>query len=169
MEPSLSKTGHAFYCAPYPTYLCGPMHFKTHEEMSGWRNYVKARLEDCHDPVVTEVDKSTPVALVHQDLTDIENSCFVIATYDGTSPSVGSSMEMFFAKHNLKPARFVFTVTDCDTYSPWLEYHSDKIFKANGYEGYDQAIHLIKQIKEQMYDFNGHADELENNISTILR
>jgi len=167
-ESQLMKNEENFFEGPYYTYLCGPMHFKTHDEMAGWRNYVKSKLDDCYDPVEREIDKHDVNGIVERDLIDIEASNFLIVNYDGESPSVGSSMEMFFASHNVSPSRLIITVTDCEEYSAFLTYHSDLILKKNGFEGFDKATQIINQMKNLFEQRNNEDKKLNEDILDIL-
>lgn len=105
-------------------YLAGGIH--NNKNTHKWREEAKEIFgkRNCFDPTDKKYDRKTPKNLVMQDLELINNSDFVIVYFD--KPSVGTSMEMFYA---FVMGKTVLTITNKKTLSPWLVYHSTKIFK----------------------------------------
>ena len=90
-----------------------------------WREEAKKVFgkKNCIDPTNKQYDKKPSYKLVKQDLELIDKSDVLVVYYD--KPSVGTSMEMFYAKHNLKKP--VVLVTKKKDLSPWLCYHCSVI------------------------------------------
>jgi hypothetical protein len=66
--------------------------------------------------------------LVNADLLDIDSSDGLLVYYD--RPSVGSSMEVFYAHHVLKKPVVVWNNSD-HVLSPWLLHHADYVTTRN--------------------------------------
>ncbi|MBN1676400.1 MAG: nucleoside 2-deoxyribosyltransferase [Kiritimatiellae bacterium] len=112
-------------------YLSGPIMDEHEGAAREWRN-VAARLLARHflvlDPMRRnfkdrEVDSANEI--VEFDLQDVRDCDIVLVNY--SKPSIGTSMEVFYAAHDL--GRFVvsfapFTFKDC---SPWMVRFSTKI------------------------------------------
>ena len=112
-------------------YLCGPIMDCAVGESKDWRTRAKERLAGRFillDPMRrsfrdTEVDSSNEI--VEFDLQDIRDADLVLVNY--AKASVGTSMEVFYASHDL--GKFViafspFTFKDC---SPWMARFCTKI------------------------------------------
>ena len=112
-------------------YLCGPIMDEHEGEARAWREAAKEQLGEDFlllDPMRRnfkdrEVDSANEI--VEFDLQDIRDADIVIVNYCKTS--IGTSMEVFFAAHDL--GKFVigfspFTFTDC---SPWMVRFCTKI------------------------------------------
>jgi len=112
-------------------YLCGPIMDEVEGHAREWREAAKTYLS--HDFVLLdpmrrnfkdrEVDSANEI--VEFDLQDIRDADIVLVNYN--KASVGTSMEVFYASHDLK--KFVvafspFTFKDC---SPWMVRFSTKI------------------------------------------
>ena len=112
-------------------YLSGPI-MDVHEgEAREWRSVARSLLEDHFsilDPMRRnfkdrEVDSSNEI--VEFDLQDIRDADIILVNY--CKPSIGTSMEVFYAAHDL--GKFVvsfssFEFKDC---SPWMVRFSTKI------------------------------------------
>jgi nucleoside 2-deoxyribosyltransferase len=112
-------------------YLCGPIMDEVEGHAREWREAAKKYLADDFvllDPMRRnfkdrEVDSANEI--VEFDLQDIRDADIVIVNYN--KASVGTSMEVFYASHDLK--KFVvafspFSFKDC---SPWMVRFTTKI------------------------------------------
>lgn len=112
-------------------YLCGPIMDEHEGEARAWREEAKKLLSDNFkllDPMRRnfkdrEVDSANEI--VEFDLQDIREADIVLVNYNKSS--VGTSMEVFYASHELR--KFVvafspFTFQDC---SPWMVRFCTKI------------------------------------------
>jgi len=112
-------------------YLCGPIMDEHEGEARAWRALAKAALEPtfvCLDPMRRnfkdrEVDSANEI--VDFDLQDIRDADLLLVNY--SKNSIGTSMEVFYAAHDL--GRFVvafspFAFQDC---SPWMVKFCTKI------------------------------------------
>lgn len=112
-------------------YLCGPIMDEHEGHARAWREQAKELLKDHFillDPMRRdfkdrEVDSANEI--VEFDLQDIREADIVLVNYN--KASVGTSMEVFYASHELK--KFVvafspFTFQDC---SPWMVRFCTKI------------------------------------------
>lgn len=110
-------------------YLCGPINGRSDTDCMTWRDLVK-RLWDgrCLDPMRRDYrgrEAEFASEIVELDRKDIEDSDAVLVYFD--RPSVGTSMEVFYAKQIGKP---VVVIDQSDApLSPWLVHHSDDITK----------------------------------------
>jgi nucleoside 2-deoxyribosyltransferase len=108
-------------------YLCGPINGCTDEESKSWRDLVsvKANGIGCEtiDPMRRDYRGRESVnyrEIVELDKIDVRTCDVVLVNYE--KPSVGTSMEVFFAWSIGKP---VVVVCRPETnISPWLRYHS---------------------------------------------
>lgn len=134
----------------YYTYLSGPMESCSQDEQSAWRTYVKERLDDCIDPVDSELTKNTPRQIVEQDLSDIDKSTFVLVSCVDTKPeTAGTYMEIMYAHTH---GRYVIVVADSvRKLNPWVRHYSHKRFNRRGMSGYAKAIEHINKLKAE-YD-----------------
>jgi len=112
-------------------YLCGPIMDCAIGEMKDWRTRAKERLAGRFivlDPMRrnfrdNEIDSSNEI--VEFDLQDIRDADLILVNY--SKASVGTSMEVFYASHDL--GKFVisfspYSFKDC---SPWMVRFSTKI------------------------------------------
>jgi nucleoside 2-deoxyribosyltransferase len=112
-------------------YLCGPIMDEHEGHARAWRQKAKELL--AHDFVLLdpmrrnfkdrEVDSANEI--VEFDLQDIRDADIVLVNYN--KPSIGTSMEVFYASHDLN--KFVvafspFSFKDC---SPWMVRFCTKI------------------------------------------
>lgn len=107
-------------------YLCGPINGCTDEEAKDWREAAKVRLPRTRDPMKRDYrgkEAECYREIVDLDKVDIDNSEIILVNYD--KPSVGTSMEIFYAWTKTIP---VIVVCRPETViSPWLRYHSTRI------------------------------------------
>ena len=112
-------------------YLSGPIMDETHTAAKTWREVAKQQLCDHFillDPMRRnfkdrEVDSANEI--VEFDLQDVRDADIIIVNY--SKPSIGTSMEIFYAAHDL--GKFVvgfspFSFKDC---SPWMVKYCTKI------------------------------------------
>lgn len=108
-------------------YLCGPINGRTTEDATNWREAVKAVWPDCLDPMRRdyrgrELEPGIAAEVVQGDIDDINECDALLVFFD--QPSVGTSMEVFYAKHTLgKPVVLIDASTK--PLSPWLLHHTD--------------------------------------------
>lgn len=111
-------------------YLCGPINGRSDAEVLRWREFVKRIwIGRCIDPMRRdyrgkEQEPGVAADIVLSDIEDIKNCDVVLAYFD--RPSVGTSMEIFYAKSVLKKPVIVVDASD-KPLSPWLTYHADYI------------------------------------------
>lgn len=105
-------------------YLCGPINGCTDEECNDWRSLVKQLWGDrCLDPMVRDYrgkEAESYREIVELDKLDIRRADIVMVSY--SKPSVGTSMEVFYAWTLGKPV--VVVCSPDATISPWLRYHA---------------------------------------------
>jgi hypothetical protein len=111
-------------------YLCGPINGRSDWDCRNWREYVASKWEGAVlDPMRRdyrgrELEPGIAAEIVAGDLEDIQQSGVIFVYYD--KPSVGTAMEIFYAKREL--LRPVVLVNGSDApLSPWLIHHVDKI------------------------------------------
>lgn len=109
-------------------YLCGPINGRTDSDAKNWREIVKERWPGrCLDPMNRdyrgrELEPGIAAEIVAGDIEDIQASDAILVFFD--KPSVGTSMEVFYAKHVLGKPVVVIDASD-KPLSPWLIHHSD--------------------------------------------
>lgn len=108
-------------------YLAGPINGATDAEAHDWRDALIAAHPEFHflDPMVRDYrgrEDEAVEEIVNNDKGDILISDFIIAYCP--KPSVGTSMEVYFAWQKLGPDRVLVVVPDGAPISPWLRYHS---------------------------------------------
>lgn len=113
-------------------YLAGPINGCTDSECMNWREAVKSSWGgDCIDPMSRDyrgVEDAAYREIVDADKYDIRRADIVLVNYD--KPSVGTSMEVMYA---WSIGRLVYVVARPDAaISPWLRYHSARIFYSFG-------------------------------------
>lgn len=113
-------------------YLCGPIKDRSDADCRTWRNWIKQHWPGrCLDPMDRDYrrlvawSESDAEKLVHQDLADIDQSDGLVVYYD--RPSVGTSMEIFYAAHVRRKPVFLINASETGLpsgyLSPWLLYH----------------------------------------------
>jgi nucleoside 2-deoxyribosyltransferase len=108
-------------------YLAGPIAGCTDEECKGWRDVVKSRLSDTLDPMRRDYrgrEDDCSCEIVEGDKADINQSDALLVNFP--HPSTGTCMEIMYAYMNKKI--IVTVVPEGSKLSPWLTYHSTKIF-----------------------------------------
>lgn len=109
-------------------YLCGPINGRTTEDATNWRELAKQRWNGgCLDPMRRdyrgrELEPGIAAEIVQGDIDDIQAADAILVFFD--KPSVGTAMEVFYAKHVLGKPVVVIDASD-KPLSPWLLYHSD--------------------------------------------
>lgn len=109
-------------------YLCGPINGRTDTDARTWREIVKERWQGCClDPMARdyrgrELEPGIAAEIVAGDIEDIQASDAILVFFD--KPSVGTAMEVFYAKHVLGKPVVVIDASD-KPLSPWLIHHSD--------------------------------------------
>jgi len=119
---------------PRPTlYLCGPINGRTDADAKDWREFVKAHWPGHWvDPMARdyrgrEMEPGIANEIVNGDLIDISRSDAMIVMFD--KPSVGTSMEIFYAHHTLRrPIFLIDAQPEPKPLSPWLVFHVTKTF-----------------------------------------
>ena len=119
-------------------YLCGPINGCTDEECINWRDAAKTIFSDTVDPMRRDYrgrEDQCVSEIVEGDKLDIDKCDALLVNYD--KPSVGTSMEVFYAWQQKKP---VIIVASKDArISPWLRYHSSRIVNT-----FMEAFELLK-------------------------
>lgn len=110
-------------------YLAGPINGCTDDEAVNWRDFVKDSVgaDMCIDPMRRDyrgVEDQNVTAIVHGDITDIDDCSVVLANC--WQASVGTSMELWYAAREArKPV--VVMVPPGSRVSPWLQYVASHI------------------------------------------
>jgi len=112
-------------------YLCGPIMDCAIGETKDWRTRAKERLAGRFillDPMRrnfrdNEIDSSNEI--VDFDLQDIRDADLVLVNY--SKASVGTSMEVFYASHDLGKFVIAFAPFEFKDCSPWMVRFSTKI------------------------------------------
>jgi hypothetical protein len=116
-------------------YLCGPMADASDQECNEWRDKITKALPEIHwrNPMVRDFREGAEgheTFIVEGDKRDIVESDFIVAY--PWKPSAGTSMEILFAKDCV--GIDVYTIYDRQRdgrgISPWITYHSDKVFNS---------------------------------------
>lgn len=134
-------------------YLCGPINGCGDNECNDWRSFVKERFPDqTIDPMRRDFRGSENKCvneIVELDKKDVEDCDIVLANCP--KPSVGTSMEIFYAHSLKKPV--ITIVPDVETASPWLKYHSMVMVDSLGsacllIQGYIRRKHACLKTKK---------------------
>lgn len=107
---------------PHKVYLGGPINGCTDEECKDWREQVKVFYPKAIDPMVRDYrgrEAECFAEIVELDKEDIRNADVLLVSY--SKPSVGTSMEIFYAWSIGKP--IVLWHQPEISLSPWLLYH----------------------------------------------
>lgn len=111
-------------------YLCGPINGRTDDEATSWRELAKKRWDGAViDPMRRdyrgrELEPGIAAEIVAGDIEDIQRCDALLVYFD--RPSVGTAMEVFYAKHVLKKPVVVIDASD-KPLSPWLIHHADEV------------------------------------------
>lgn len=109
-------------------YLCGPINGRTDADATSWREAVKTAWPGaCLDPMRRdyrgrELEPGVAAEIVAGDIEDLQASDAILVFFD--KPSVGTAMEVFYAKHDLGKPVVVINASD-KPLSPWLVHFSD--------------------------------------------
>lgn len=109
-------------------YLCGPINGRTDADAKNWRDQVTALWDgETIDPMRRdyrgrEMEPGIAAEIVAGDLEDIQAADALIVFFD--KPSVGTAMELFYAKAILKKPCVVVYAAQGQP-SPWLKHHCD--------------------------------------------
>lgn len=110
-------------------YLCGPINGCTDDEACTWRQWFREQGCWCIDPMARDYrgkEAESYREIVDLDKLDIRECDVVVVMY--TQPSVGTSMEVFYAWTIGKPV--IVIDESSKPISPWLRYHSTTIVKS---------------------------------------
>lgn len=116
---------------PKKIYLCGPIMDCGPEEGSTWRKRAKERLAGRFvllDPMRRnfrdrEIDSANEI--VEFDLQDVRDADILLVNY--SKPSIGTSMEVFYAAHDLGKFVIAFSPETFEDMSPWMVRFCTKI------------------------------------------
>ncbi|MBQ9431408.1 MAG: nucleoside 2-deoxyribosyltransferase [Kiritimatiellae bacterium] len=126
-------------------YLSGPiMDALAGNEAASWRERAKARLAENFvllDPMRRnfkdrEVDSANEI--VEFDLQDVRDADILLVNYN--KPSIGTSMEVFYAAHDLGKFIVAFSPFSFKECSPWMVRHCTKILGS-----LDEAVDYIRE------------------------
>jgi nucleoside 2-deoxyribosyltransferase len=125
-------------------YLCGPIMDCKPDESTDWRTRAKERLAGKFillDPMRrsfrdNEIDSANEI--VEFDLADIRAADLILVNY--SKASVGTSMEVFYAAHDLGKFVIAFSPYAFKDCSPWMVRYCTKITK-----DLDAAIEYIQR------------------------
>ncbi len=112
-------------------YLCGPIMDATSDESKTWRQRAKERLAGRFillDPMRRdfrdrEIDSANEI--VEFDLQDIRNADMLLVNY--SKASIGTSMEVFYAAHDMGKFVIAFSPYEYQDMSPWMVRYCTKI------------------------------------------
>ncbi len=121
-------------CQKKTIYLSGPIMDEHEGEARKWRAVAKKLLKDNFkmlDPmrrrfVDRQVDSSNEI--VEFDLQDIRDADIIMVNYN--KPSIGTSMEVFYAAYDLGKFVVTFSPFEFKDCSPWMVRFSTKILPA---------------------------------------
>ena len=125
-------------------YLCGPIMDEHQGEARKWRDLAKTMLSGefrLLDPMRRnfrdrEVDSANEI--VEFDLQDIRDAGIILVNYG--KPSIGTSMEVFYASHDQKKFVVAFSPFNFEECSPWMVRYCTKILPS-----LEEACHYIKR------------------------
>ena len=112
-------------------YLSGPIMDEAEGTAREWRETAKELLQDRFrllDPMRRKfVDRQVDSAneIVEFDLQDVRNSDIVLVNYN--RPSIGTSMEVFYASHDQGKFVVAFSPLEYQDCSPWMARYCTKI------------------------------------------
>lgn len=146
-------------------YLCGPINGCTDAEAKDWRGMVQARYpaHEYVDPMRNdyrgrEMEPGIAEEIVEADKKDIIDSDVILVNYD--KPSVGTSMEVFFAR---EIGKFVIVVAQPSTViSPWLKFHSHAILPS-----FAEAMEKIGLIDSALQFQDRRVEEMQDSLDAV--
>lgn len=109
-------------------YLCGAINGCTDAEAKDWRQRMLAHFPSAINPMNRDYrgqEQASYREIVDLDKLDVRHSTLVVANY--VKPSVGTSMEVFYAHTLGKPVLLWCPASAERSLSPWLRYHSSAI------------------------------------------
>ena len=110
------------------TYLCGGINGLNDADCRDWREVAKSLLKtDTLDPMRRDYrgkEDESANEIVAGDIADIQASDFILV--NATRPSWGTAMEIVYCRIH---AKRIICFTGDSRISPWLRYHSTRIFK----------------------------------------
>ncbi|MBO5723512.1 MAG: nucleoside 2-deoxyribosyltransferase [Lentisphaeria bacterium] len=118
-------------CKHKTIYLSGPIMDEHEGAAREWRNEAKALLKDSFrilDPMRRKfVDRQVDSAneIVEFDLQDVRDADILLVNYN--KPSIGTSMEVFYAAHDLGKFVVAFSPFEYKDCSPWMARYCTKI------------------------------------------
>jgi len=109
---------------PRKIYLCGPVQDCADDEAKDWRTRAKEMLSGRFillDPLRRnfrdrEIDSANEI--VEFDLQDVRDADLILVNY--SKPSIGTSMETFYAAHDLGKFVIAFSPLKYEESSPWM-------------------------------------------------
>ncbi len=144
--PSITQT----ITRPGPRlYLAGPIADRTDFDCKVWRDWVKQHWPGhCYDPLVRDIRHKEMTAdlaeqVVQGDLYEIRKADAVLVRYD--QPSVGTSMEIFYAAHQLSKPVFLVNASQTLITSPWLIHFTHRIFNTLNKQVLDDIWAALKK------------------------
>lgn len=125
-------------------YLCGPIMDCSTSESATWRQRAKERLAGRFvllDPMRRnfrdrEIDSANEI--VEFDLQDVREADILLVNY--SKASIGTSMEVFYASHNLGKFVIAFNPSEFADLSPWMVKFCTKILPT-----LDDALEYIER------------------------
>ena len=125
-------------------YLAGPIFDCEDNECVDWRRKCRTELVDCIilDPMARDYRGKTDEnyrEIVEQDKADIDDSDVVLVHH--LKASIGTSMEVLYA---WQKSKHVIVYAPQPRISPWLLYHSHRIFRDFG-----DALSYIRNLQEK--------------------
>lgn len=120
-------------------YLCGPINGCTDEESVDWREQAKKQFPKSLNPMLRDyrgIESTSYREIVELDKREVRSADVLLVNY--TKPSVGTSMEIFYAWTLGIPVCVVAPRTA--RISPWLRYHSTTILHS-----FEDAYAWIKE------------------------
>ena len=125
-------------------YLCGPIMDCGEDDSKTWRQQAKERLAGSFvllDPMRrnfrdNEIDSANEI--VEFDLQDIRDADILLVNY--SKPSIGTSMEVFYAAHDLGKFVIAFSPAQFQDFSPWMVRYCTKILPT-----LDRALEYIER------------------------
>ena len=125
-------------------YLCGPIMDESHGGAVEWRGHATEALADLFtilDPMRRnfkdrEVDSANEI--VEFDLQDVRDADIILVNY--SKPSIGTSMEVFYASHELGKFVVAFSPFTFENCNPWMVRFCTKILPS-----LDTSIRYIRE------------------------
>lgn len=129
---------------PKKIYLCGPIQDQRPEDAKDWRTRSKERLAGRFillDPLrrnFRDNEIASANEIVEFDLQDIRDADLLLVNY--CKPSIGTSMEVFYASQDLGKFVIAFSPLSFEDCSPWMIKYCTKILST-----LDEALNYIER------------------------